>query len=901
METLLICPSSQKLLVGPSYFSKESEPNREHVYERTEFFSKRMYLGAMNQPNLFRVIFIALIFSGFPSLSQASDAHEEYLAQSACLRKLADLNDMLHVLIYNREEKAAIPIPDVGHGIFVPEGATISFDNSNGYYGISGKDLFRLFEERFQLATQFQEPMVFSNVLISNLIQSIESKEIKLGGWMNLAGTINGETMDSPHPFIVTFAVDFETEGPECAIKTFEWGENVQITSIQDSFQGSKLHSVEFLNPERSPLVKRGLCGHHDLDGIALPMQLLIEERTWERGVTESNKWDDSDISRYKTQASIGMSDLWLSLPYFTPLGEPRLPNYYRFEGDKEVDDLIVELNNRSPHLRQLVQSFSTKYRKKPDLRRIEALSIRAWHNLVNEDMSKKDLYFKDITNASFCPLIKEFDLLKLFGYARVEDYHLSLRHFQRFQGSGGRTVMLNELNKTYNRIWYEHGKVLDSFNAHNESMLALYLGAIFGNDEEGLMTISAKAEKMGEIRLAISCLNRVLEIDENKGNPKLWYELALLKAGNKQDPAKDLAIAHSLSSEPSVMTQCATAKYLILSGRQTEGYEIINAASKKDKKTEDLMKVKAETSTDHKTRKKAFKKLIQKSSLSKGEKHFKLGYVEHSIAESNKLDLSESRREAYYKAAQYHYKKALKKDYDPALSYKKMAEAHVALNNLVDASENFNKAIENQERSASIYFAVSLLNFVSDDHENFEKNMDILRELRIDEIGTERDQSLFRFLDTFSQIEALQKLSDPKKKVKTGIKEHEDLIDQKTKKIDGKIRNMYALFSPQDSAYAGLCQATFQSIKGFNNMDLRPKKEYKDVNINDEEVIERMRKDSDIELYFFYDNKVLKKAADWNDIFKDSIYKNIPKAKKRSGMKYLKESNTFKDSYNYL
>ena len=178
---------------------------------------------------------------------------------------------------------------------------------------------------------------------------------------------------------------------------------------------------------------------------------------------------------------------------------------------------------------------------------------------------------------------------------------------------------------------------------------------------------------------------------------------------------------------------------------------------------------------------------------------------------------------------------------------------------------------------------------------------MDIVRQLRIDEIGTERDQALFRFMDTFSEIRALQLLSDPKKKMKTEIKEHEDLMDEKSKSIEGSIRNMYALYSPQDSAYAGLCQAAFQSIRGYNNMDLREKKEYRDVNINDEEVIERMLKDSDIELYFFHGNEVLEKAAEWNDIFKESIYKNIPKAKNKSGMKYLKESDTFKDSYNYL
>jgi tetratricopeptide (TPR) repeat protein len=869
----------------------------------SKFFLKRVYLAAMNQPFQIRIILVLVAFLCFPLLSQAADAHEEYLAQSASLRKLADLNDMLHVLIYNRQEKASVPIPDVGHGIFASSGATISFDESNGYYGISGKDFVRLFEERFELSTHFQEPLVFSSLVISDLIQSIDSKEIKLGGWMSLAGSVNGENMNVPHPFIVTFEVDFETEGPECAIKAIEWGASVQLSGIQDSFQGSKLHSVEFLDPERSPLVKRGLCSHHDLDAIALPMRLLIEQRSWERGAIESKKWDDEAVSRYMLEASVGMADLWLSLPYYTPLGKTKIPNYYRFQGDKEVDDLIVELNNRSPQLRQLVQSFSTKYRNDSDLRRIEALSIRAWHNLVNEDMSKEDLYFKDISNATFCPLIKEFDLFKMFGYARIEDFGLSQEHFQRFQGNGSRSVMLFELNKIYNKLWYDHGKELDTFNAHNESMLALYLGGIFGNDEGNLMTISAKAEKMDEPELAINCLNRVLEIDENEGDSDLWYRLALVKAGNMQDPAKDLAIAESLSSEPSVMSQCAVAKYLILTGRQTEGYEIINQASKQFKKTEDLMRVKAETSTDHKDRKKAYKKLILKSSDSKGEKYFKLGFVEQQMADATNLDLSEDQKRGYYKDALYHYRRALSRGFDPALGYKKIAETYVSLNELKDASHYFNKAIKNQERSGSVYFAVSLLNFISNDQENFEKNMDIVRELRIDEIGTERDQALFRFMDTFSEIETLMELSNPKKKLKDAdrMRKREDLIDEKTTSIEGKVRNMYALFTPQDSAYAGLCQATLQSIKGYNNMDLRPKKEYQDVNINDEEVIERMLNDSDMELYFFHDNEVIQQAAEWNDIFNDSILKNIPKEKNRSGMKYLKESKTFKDSYNYL
>ncbi len=235
----------------------------------------------MNRPIIHRIFIVVLLFSFLPSIILASDAHEEYMAQSACLRKLADLNDMLHVKIYNRTQNASVPIPDVDHGIFSSDGATISFDNSNGYYGISGKDLVRLFEERFELGTDFQEPMVFSSLVISDLLQSVDSKEMKLGGWMKLAGALEGESLTKSYPFIVTFEVDFETEGPESSITSFEWGETVKLDKILGDFQGNKLHSVEFLDPERSPLVKRELCSHYDLDYITMPMKLWIEERSW--------------------------------------------------------------------------------------------------------------------------------------------------------------------------------------------------------------------------------------------------------------------------------------------------------------------------------------------------------------------------------------------------------------------------------------------------------------------------------------------------------------------------------------------------------------------------------------------------------------------------------------------
>ncbi|NND94647.1 MAG: hypothetical protein HKN45_07240 [Flavobacteriales bacterium] len=857
----------------------------------------------MNRPINPRILIVVLLFFCLPYIALATDAHEEYMAQSACLRKLADLNDILHVKIYNRAQNGSVPIPDVDHGIFASEGATIAFDNSNGYYGISGKDLVRLFEERFELATDFQEPMVFSSLVISDLIQSVESKEMKIGGWMKLAGSIEGENMTESYPFICTFEVDFETEGPECSIKTFEWGETVKLNKILGDFQGNKLHSTEFLDPERSPLVKRGFCSHYALDEVTIPMTLWIESRAWEKSLRDDQNWQAKKISDYKTAASIGMSDLHSALPYYVPLGAGRKPNYRRFKGEEDIDDLIVEVKSNSPRLRQLVQNLTTKFRKESDLPRNEALCIRAWHNLVNEEMSKEDLFFKDLSNASFCPVVKEFELFKFFGYAAVEEYNMSQEHFLRLQGNGRRTVMLHEMNEVYSSIWYDYGKELDTFYANNEAMLALYLGAIFGNNEERLLTVSAKADKMGEPEVATNCLQRVIAINENEGDPDLWYKLALVKAGNKKDPTKDIEIAQNLSSEPSVIKLCAEAKYLILTGRQTEGLKIIHDATKekKFKKTEDLISVKAETSPVAKTKRKSYKKLIKNSDAQKSEKLFKLGFVDHSIADADDLGLSWNQKQGYYKDAQKQYKKSILKGFDAALGFKKLAETYLSINELEDASKYFNAAIENQARSGSVYFTVSLLNFISNDQENFDKSMYNVRSLRIDEVGNERDQALFRFMDTFSEIRDLKNLSEKKIKKKAIDQEHQNQLDQKTKSIEGKIRNMYALFSPQDSAYAGLCQATVQSIKGYNDLDLRDKKEYRDVNINDEEVIERMLKDSDIELYFFYENEILEQAAKWNDIFKESIYKEIPKKKKRDGMKYLRESKTFKDPYNYL
>jgi hypothetical protein len=846
-----------------------------------------------------RFLLICLLFISFASRAAISNVElDNYVIKSRAIQQIEHLNSVIHTIAAQRNTDA--PLKDV---VFIAKASRVDlevFENevmNRRYRYLSAPQFFTLLAQDFQLASEFQAPLIFSNYEFSEISLVGGLREMEVYTYLNIAGNFDGAIPFSA-PCTITFVIEGEKENLSCRISKLSSGPSIPLGRVDESSSPWDLHTDLFLNPITSPLVSEGYIKYADLSQLIIPIENIQQESEWMRQQVESTGRSIAEICELKTRAEIAAAEVFKCLPYFAPLGSLNRQNSNYFNGDENIRELLLLFDSAPEKIERQAQSVIIDHNDPSDPIYIQAHLVRAWYYIKFNEFST-DFFWTDLEKASYYPSIGEVYLLAFFGNALTEKYSKAIESYADFIQSGSNSFILEFLEETYSDLWFQHGIKMDSYNAHNESMLGYFIGSQFKRDESHLVTLAEKAQKLNFESVALYCRRELMKNEDNALVPDLWLATALTKSKMGMDPSFELEKARALIGGESPLSYCSRAilrhKQGDIEGAQKELYSGI----KRFKKSPDLMRTKAELSSDISEKKKAYTKYIKYSGFRKEAGYFKEGFVYHMLADSADDELNRNQMKGYLSDAIYNYEKALKKEFDPALTNKKIAEAYIAMNELEKASYYFDLSIRNQERNVYVYFSQALLHLSSNNMLGFMRNIEVTKSLGFKDVANERDRQLFEFLYTIHDLNLLITLTDDKK-LEWGEKKDEQNLMAKGIREQIDILETYDI--PRTNAYAGFANVLLESVKGYYERDIDDKKgRYKDKNIRDEGVVDEMLRHSDFELYFFKKNDMLKPLLEWNNEFKDKIYSVIPNIKRNSPLKYLQESRTFKDSYNYL
>jgi|GEM_PF-3811367 len=405
-------------------------------------------------------------------------------------------------------------------------------------------------------------------------------------------------------------------------------------------------------------------------------------------------------------------------------------------------------------------------------------------------------------------------------------------------------------------------------------------------------------AGRMGEHELAVDCLWSMITIQEGKADADTWSELALQEARSAIDPSAELQTVERLENGRGARHYQVMSLFHHHSGRADKANKFLAEGEAIYSEDPLLLSARAEISSDPMKRRKLRHRLVDLSPGDESWSMFKHGIIDHQSADE-KDKLTEPKRRELYKNAIYHYLDAVNHGFDKGLAFSKVADAYVSLDDPHQATYYYQRAITDQEHDVSVYFAQSLLDLCTADMDGFASNLHHAEKRGIEKEGNERDKALLRFMKNLDDLDVLTNLvnSDDELSEKDRLR-----ADELSTIIDDRVSEMYLRLTPQDSAYGGFSRVMLESLSGYLQRDAEGGGfRYRDNNIQDEGVLDMMKRNSDVPLNFLRDLPMMNTLSNWNREFGKKILNKMPRSDRKRGLNYLKRSATFTDPYNYL
>lgn len=830
---------------------------------------------------------------------------EEYMIRSISLRKMESLIDLIHISCFNKKKEVIEHTIDQKN-IWFSGGGSVTLDvhyseeMNSRYRDLDGTEFVHHFVEDFNLSSDLHQPLTVSSIQFHPVVEKGSHRSMKMTGIIDFNGTFGEEGVTNSYPFTAQFSITGRKELLDSHFISLEAGSLMPAPPRKHDFHPWKLHEDEdFLAPYVSPLIIQGYCTYGEFEEVIRPLLKMQEDHDWLTDRAIYQKWSKIRAVESRKEASVAITELFTSFPYFLPTGHQRKLNGHRYNtGDDQIEVLLHELEINPYDLDEKVTSVTSQIDSKYDETRIQAYLTRAWMYLLYDE-ADQGWFNKDLDKSRSYPFIREIELISFLGNASSGRFQEAQESLDRYHRIGKNSVMDYFMRTTYSDTWYEYGKKMDSFYSHEEALLGYFIGNQFQVDEIRLRALSNKASRMGNQEISKIYLEQLLQSQLNEKNPDLWLDLAMIKSELGENPENEIYKSSDLKGDLSPLSYCSKAKFYHNTGHLDVAQKELKDGSLRWKKNADIFRTKAIIDPDIRAKKKYYLRSLKYSNDETKERLFKKGVLHHTLADSAFGLANQTKKRELFKDCIYYYKRAVRKGFSGSLGYKRIAQAYVSLDNLEEAAYYYSLAIENQDQSSSVHFAQSLLRLAVNDIEEFKSSLKLAEENGFLSSANERDSYLFSFLKNIHDFDELILIASDRK-LKWGERQADmqhwlETIDERTKELEVN-------GDDRSAAYAAYSRMLFDSVEGYINREETDKKDdYSGKNLVNEGVVKTMIEKSDIEPEFLKKLRFMKSVNKWNDEMKSSIYPEIPNPKKKTMVNYLKQSKTFKDSYNYL